>query len=257
MRRPLYVAAEVLVPVAVLAAWWGVSSNSLNPFWPPLSAIWSTFLEEWTGPRLGHDLVPSLVRMAAGFAIASILGIALGTVIGLSKSARQYTDPVLQFLRAVPPPALIPVALLLFGLADTGKIFLIVLGAIWPVVLSTEDGVRSVDPTLKQVSTVYRISPWRRLWTVILPYASPHIFAGVRTCLSICLLLMVVSEMVAATNGLGHFIIQSQRTLDITSMWSGMLVLGLLGYALTALFLLAQRRVLRWHPDFQPGGSRE
>ena len=257
MRRNVYVAAEILVPLAALATWWWASSTSLNPFWPPLADIWTAFREDWTGARLLDDVVPSLVRMASGFVISTVLGITLGTVIGLSTRARQYVDPVLQFLRAVPPPALIPVALLLFGLADTGKVFLIVLGAIWPVVLSTEDGVRSVEPTLKQVSTVYRLSPWQRLWSVILPYASPHIFAGVRTCLSICLLLMVVSEMVAATNGLGHFIIQSQRTLDITAMWSGMLVLGLLGYALTALFLLAQRRVLAWHPDFRKGGSSE
>jgi ABC-type nitrate/sulfonate/bicarbonate transport system permease component len=257
MRKYLYLAAEIVVPVTLVAMWWWTSANSSHPFWPPLAEIWATFLEQWTGERLQHDLLPSLTRMAAGFLIATVLGITIGTIIGLSHQVRQYTDPVLQFLRAVPPPALIPVALLFFGLSDSGKVFLIVLGAIWPVVLSTEDGVRSVEPTMKDVATVYRLSPWKKLRTVVLPSAGPHIFAGVRTCLSVSLLLMVVSEMVAATNGLGHFIIQSQRTLDITSMWSGMLVLGLLGYGLTALFLLAQRRVLRWHPDFQPGGSRE
>jgi ABC-type nitrate/sulfonate/bicarbonate transport system permease component len=258
VRRYLYVATEILVPVAVVVAWWVVSSNSQHPFWPPLAEIWASFRQEWLGgPRLQADLLPSLLRMTFGFLISVVLGIAIGTTIGLSPKVRQYVDPVLQFLRAIPPPALIPVALLFFGLADTGKVFLIVLGAIWPVVLSTEDGVRSVEPTLKDVSAVYRLSPQKRLRTVVLPSAGPHIFAGVRTCLAISLLLMVISEMVAATNGLGHFIIQSQRTLDITSMWSGMLVLGLLGYALTAAFLLLQRRVLKWHPDFRKGGSQQ
>lgn len=257
MRKPAYLAVEILVPTALVATWWWASANSAHPFWPPLSEIWTSFVHQWTGERLLADVLPSLTRMITGFVIATVLGIAIGTVIGLSPRIRQYTDPVLQFLRAVPPPALIPVALLFFGLGDSGKVFLIVLAAIWPVVLSTEDGVRSVEPTLRDVSAVYRISPWRQLRTVILPYAGPHIYAGVRTCLAISLLLMVVSEMVASTNGLGHFIIQSQRTLNITSMWSGMLLLGVLGYVFTALFLQAQRRSLRWHPDFRTGGGRD
>lgn len=255
MRKRTYVMAEILVPVALVATWWMVSEGSVHPFWPSLTEIWAAFRQEWlTGARLQADLVPSLTRMSLGFVVSLVLGITIGTAIGLSARVRQFVDPVLQFMRAIPPPALIPVALLFFGLADSGKVFLIVLGAIWPVVLSTEDGVRSVEPTLKDVAAVYRLTPWQRLRTVIIPYAGPHIFAGLRTCLAISLLLMVVSEMVAARNGLGHFIIQSQRTLDITSMWSGMLVLGLFGYALNAVFLVGQRRVLRWHPDFRKGG---
>lgn len=257
MRQRLYLAAEIAVPVALIVGWWMVSAGSLNPFWPPLAEIWEAFRSKWTWSGIGADIVPSLFRMISGFLIASCLGIAIGTAIGLSVRLRQYLDPILQFLRAVPPPALIPVALLLFGLDDSGKVFLIVLGAIWPVVLSTEDGVRSVDSTLKDASVVYRLTPWKSLRTVILPSAAPQIFAGVRTCLSISLLLMVISEMVAATNGLGHYIIQSQRTLDISSMWSGMFVLGILGYLLTALFLVGQQRVLRWHPDFRSGASRD
>ncbi|GLB69495.1 ABC transporter permease [Arthrobacter mangrovi] len=256
MRQRSYLLIEIAVPVALIAGWWFVSANSDHPFWPPLGDMWEAFLEKWTPEGIRADVLPSLLRMAGGFLLATALGIAIGTAVGLSTQLRHYLDPVLQFLRAVPPPALIPVALLLFGLGDSGKIFLIVLGAVWPVVLSTEDGVRSVDSTLRDAAVVYRLSPWKRLRTVVLPSASPHIFAGVRTCLSISLLLMVISEMVAATNGLGHYIIQSQRTLDISSMWSGMFLLGILGYALTALFLLVQRRILRWHPDFRSGAGR-
>jgi len=256
MRQRLYLAAEIAVPVLLLAFWWIVSTGSTNPFWPPLSDIWNAFGSTWTWERIQADVFPSLWRMGAGFFLAAFLGIVLGTAIGMSARLRDFADPVLQFLRAVPPPALIPVALLFFGLDDSGKVFLITLGAIWPVVISTEDGVRSVESTLRDVSKVYRLGGAKTLFTVILPSAAPQIFAGVRTCLSISLLLMVISEMVGSVNGLGHFIIQSQRTLDISSMWAGMFLLGILGYLITAVFLLGQRRVLRWHPDFR-GGARQ
>jgi ABC-type nitrate/sulfonate/bicarbonate transport system permease component len=111
--------------------------------------------------------------------------------------------------------------------------------------------VRGIDATLRETARVYRIPPLRRLVSVILPAASPRIFAGMRTALSLALILMVISEMEASTNGIGFFILQSQRSFAIPDMWSGMLLLGLLGFALNAGFVELERHMLRWHRGAQ------
>jgi ABC-type nitrate/sulfonate/bicarbonate transport system permease component len=114
--------------------------------------------------------------------------------------------------------------------------------------------VIGVDPTLRETTRVYGISERDRLWRVMLPAASPQIFAGLRTAVSLALILMVISEMVASTNGIGYFVLQSQRTFAIPEMWSGILLLGILGYVLNGIFVLIEKRVLRWHREAHAQG---
>ena len=104
-----------------------------------------------------------------------------------------------------------------------------------------------MDLTLRETARAYRIRTGDRLRRILLPAAAPQIFAGMRTSVSLALILMVISEMVASTNGIGYFVLESQRQFDITDMWSGILLLGILGYLLNAIFTLVERRVLRWH----------
>ena len=136
----------------------------------------------------------------------------------------------MQFLRAIPAPALLPFAILVLGVGNSMKIFIIAFVCLWPVLLNTIDGVAGVDPTLRETARVYRIGARDRILRVMLPAAAPQIFAGMRTSLSLALILMVISEMVASTNGIGYFVLQSQRSFAIPEMWSGILLLGLLGY---------------------------
>jgi ABC-type nitrate/sulfonate/bicarbonate transport system permease component len=107
--------------------------------------------------------------------------------------------------------------------------------------------VTGIDPTLRDTARVYGVKGSGLLRRIILPAASPQIFAGMRTSLSLALILMVISEMVASTNGIGFFVLQSQRSFAIPEMWSGILLLGLLGYLLNVVFVLVERRVLAWH----------
>jgi ABC-type nitrate/sulfonate/bicarbonate transport system permease component len=118
---------------------------------------------------------------------------------------------------------------------------------LWPVLLNTIDGVTGIDPTLRDTARVYGVKGPGLLRRIVLPAASPQIFAGMRTSLSLALILMVISEMVASTNGIGFFVLQSQRSFAIPEMWSGILLLGLLGYLLNVVFVLVERRVLAWH----------
>jgi ABC-type nitrate/sulfonate/bicarbonate transport system permease component len=246
-RRLLATGLEVTVPILVLVAWGLASSGSETYYFPPLTDILSTFADTWLFERVGSDVVPSLVRMGLGFGIAVVVAISMGLLLGLSRRARRAAAPIVEFLRAIPPPALLPFAILVIGVGDSMKVFIIAFVCLWPILLNTIDGVTGVDPTLRETTRVYGIDARDRLWRVMLPAASPQIFAGLRTSLSLALILMVISEMVASTNGIGYFVLQSQRTFAIPEMWSGILLLGILGYTLNGVFVLIERRVLRWH----------
>ena len=245
--RLIGLALEICVPiaaVAVLAVW---TSQQDSYYYPPLGDVLTTFKDTWLFERIGSDFVPSLVRMAVGFAIAVVAGVSIGLVLGRWRRARIAATPIVEFLRAVPPPALLPFAILVMGVGNGMKIFIIAVVCVWPVLLNTIDGASGIDLTLEDTTRAYNIDRRDRLLRVVLPAAGPQIFAGIRLAVSLALILMVISEMVASTNGIGYFILQSQRTFAISEMWSGILLLGILGYALNMAFVMIERRVLRWH----------
>ena len=237
----------LVLPVLLLVAYDGWARTAGDFFFPPLSEIGATFADEWLFTRIPTDLLPSLGRMLAGFALAVGGGVALGALLGFSRTLSTALDPVLQFLRALPPPALIPVSLLVFGAGDSAKVFLIALGAVWPVLLNTVDGVRGVDRTALDMARSYRVPAHARLTRLVLPAALPRIFAGARTALGIAIILMVVSELIGADNGVGYVVQLAQRGFDIPEMWAGTLLLGLLGFGANALFVALEKRVLHWH----------
>ena len=250
-RRAVYVSLEILVPVLAVAAWAWTSSNSTSPYFPPLRDILQAFKDTWLFRNVPTDAAPSLARMGAGYGIAVVVGIAAGMVLGLVPLAGRALGPLLEFVRAVPPPMLIPVAILVFGIGNSMKVFVIVAGCVWPILLNTIDGVRGVEPTMLEMSRSYGVSRLRSWGQVLLPAALPQIFSGLRAALSIALILMVISEMVASTNGIGFFVLNAQRTFAIPEMWSGIILLGLLGYSLNGLLVLVERRILRWHRGFR------
>ncbi|MFC8245914.1 ABC transporter permease [Streptomyces chartreusis] len=244
LLRGLFV---VTLPVVLVVVWWAASAGSTDPFWPPLRTIVDTFPDVWTTDRLRTDVVPSLLRLLAGYALAGLVGVALGTVIGSYRAVRAVCEPVLEFLRAVPPPVLVPVIMLFAGIGDTMKIVVIASGCVWPVLLNTVEGVRAVDSVMLETARSYGVSGLARLRHLVLPSASPQIFAGLRQALSIGIILMVISEMFAANNGIGFTVVQFQRSFAIPDMWTGILVLGLLGFLLSVVFQLVERRVLGWY----------
>ena len=243
--RSLFVA--LALPVVLIALWWVLSANSTNYYSPPLQTILSTFGEVWFSDRLRSDVLPSVTRLVVGYAGAVVLGIGLGVLLGANRTLRRLTEPVLEFFRAIPPPALIPILFLFAGIGDTAKIIVIVFGAVWPVLLNTVEGVRAVDEVLADTSRSYGITGVARLRRLVLPAASPQIVAGMRQALSISIILMVISEMFASSNGLGFAIVQFQRSFAIPEMWSGILLLGLIGFVLSLLFRFVEHRILVWY----------
>ena len=246
-RRVLEAALEITVPLLVLVVWGLLSAGSESFYFPPLTSILSTFADIWLFERVGSDVVPSLVRMALGYGAAVLVAVVVGVSLGLMRRGRLVAGPIVEFLRSIPPPALLPFAILVFGTGTDMKVFIIAFVCLWPILLNTIDGVTGVDPTLRETTRVYGVSSIDRIRLVVMPAAAPRIFAGMRTSLSLALILMVISEMVASTNGIGYFVLQAQRRFNMPEMWSGIFVLGILGYALNAGFVLVERRVLRWH----------
>ncbi|MCX4903812.1 ABC transporter permease [Streptomyces sp. NBC_00878] len=237
----------VALPALLVALWWLASDDNTDIYWPSLRTILTTFPDVWTGERWRDDVLPSLLRLSAGYACAAVAGVALGTVIGSYRRVRAVCEPVLEFLRAVPPPVLVPVIMLFAGIGDTMKIAVIASGCVWPILLNTVEGVRAVDSVMSETARSYDITGVARLRHVVLPSASPQIFAGLRQALSIGIILMVISEMFAASNGLGFTVVQFQRGFAIPEMWTGILLLGLLGFVLSVVFRLVERRVLGWY----------
>lgn len=235
------------LPIILIALWWIGTIVSPNFFVPTPPELVATFVETWIGPRIWIDILPSIGRFLAGVTIAIVSGIVLGVIVGLNPTLRSFTEPVFEFFRALPPPVLIPVLLLLFGTTDAMKIGIIALAAVWPVLLNTVEGVRAADSVQSDTSRSYGIAGFKRVRYQVLPGASPQIFAGVRQSLPIGLMLMIISEMFASSSGLGFSVIQFQRRFAIPDMWSGILVLGLLGLTVAVIFRFVERRVLRWY----------
>lgn len=254
-RRAAGLAVELVVPVAIVVVWWLASSGSTSLYFPPLSKIVSAFRHIWLFSHVGSDAVPSLEHLAAGYLLATVSGVVLGMAVGLIPSLGEALAPVLEALRAAPALALVPAAVLILGIGPTMQIAVIVSAAVWPILLNTADGVRSIDPQINDVARSYRIG-WRdRMLRIVLRAASPQIVAGMRTALSIAVVMIVFSEMVGSTNGIGYQLLQSQRSFDIPAMWSDMILLGLLGYLLNVVFRVFERGVLAWHRGMR--GARD
>ncbi|MGD9695291.1 MAG: ABC transporter permease [Thermoleophilia bacterium] len=237
----------VALPAALLAVWWWASAGSTSPFFPPLSRILDASSEVWTVETLREAVAPSLARLAAGVAVASVAGIALGVLIGRRRRVDHALAPVLEFFRAVPPPVLVPALIVLIGIGDSMRVTLIALGCLWPVLLNTADGVRSIDAVALDTARSLRLTALGNLRHVILPAASPRIAAGMYQALGIGVVLMVISEMFAASTGIGATVVRFQQSFATTKMWSGVLMLGLIGILLSVAFRAVERRLLHWY----------
>lgn len=242
------VAIEIWLPFVLVTIWWFASERSTSVYFPPLRAILESFAENWLDPeRAIANLVPSLQVIGVGYGLALLGGIAFGTFLGLVRPIERAIRPVVESLRAIPGVALLPLFIVLFGIDQPMRFLLVAWGAAWPVLLNTLDGVRAVEPVLLDMGRTFRIGRARMLFSMILPSAGPQIFAGARISLAITLIIMVVSETVGASGGVGYFLMTAKSEFRITSMWSAMVALGVLGYLLNIVFRIAERYVLRWH----------
>lgn len=233
----------VLVTIIALA-----TARAESVFFPTPGDVAAVFPATWDSTRFVDDVVPSVLRLLTGLSIAASVSIVLGTVLGMLPRLYYMTDPAIAFLRAVPAPALLPVLLIVFGIGDLTRVTTIALGTTWPMLMNTIDGVRGVPLAQRETMQVLGL-PFLQRWWLSFCHASPQFFAGARQSIALAIILMVVSEMVMSTNGIGYTIIQFQRQFAIPRMWSGIVVLGALGVLASWAGERLERVSTRWYVE--------
>jgi ABC-type nitrate/sulfonate/bicarbonate transport system permease component len=252
----LNIVAVVGLPAVIITIWWLSSAGSTNYLNPPLAKIVEVFVPTWVAPDangqslLAKDVLPGLTRFLIGYLSALVVGIVLGLAVGSNARLRAFCEPVLEFFRAVPPSILVPIFMLFLGIGDNLRIAAIAFGAVWPVLLNTVEGVRAIDPVLDDTASSYRLRRRTRLFRIILPAASPQIVTGARQALPIAIIMMVISEMFAARDGLGAAIVVFQKSFAIPQMWGGVLLLGVIGVLFAVILKLVTDPLLSWYRGY-------
>jgi ABC-type nitrate/sulfonate/bicarbonate transport system permease component len=255
-RRGLKLLAEIAVPLAIVALWQLWATNRDDPKFPPPSKILAKFQDMWLFSEFGTHVVPSLERIGLGFALAVAAGVAIGIPLGLSRPARLWAMPHVEYWRAMPPPALLPISIvLLHSIGNVQKVAFIAFFCLFPVLLNTIDGVRGIDPTFLETARSYGLGRLERIRRIVLPAAFPQIVAGMRIGLSLAVIMMVLSEYFSSTSGVGYVLLISKNTFDFGPMWAAILLIGVLGYVLNLLFLVVERRLLAWHRGWRANTS--
>ena len=241
------VATRVWLFVVLFVVWWFWSSGSKSLYFPPLSQIVKSVWTQWvTGPARA-ELAVSLEHLLVGYVIAVLVGIGAGALLWSLRYLREATSPYIYFLYVLPAPVLVPAAMTLFGIGFTMKVVLIAFAAVWPTLLNTLDGMRGVDQVKLDTSRVLGVSSFGSVFRVVLPAAAPQIVAGLRNSLQVAIILMVVSEWEASTDGIGFYLANAQQSFDYVGLWSGIIVLAVIGIVANVLFVAAENRVLHWH----------
>jgi sulfonate transport system permease protein len=241
----------VVVTLAVVGLWWLVSALHLRSAYvlPPPSRVWSSAVEMTASGELVGHVVTSFGRVLAGFAIAFVLAFVVGVLALLLPRLYAYLSPALDFLKNVPPLALIPLLILWFGIGETPKLIVIVLTAFFPMSMSITKGLRSCGQDLLDVGTSLHFSRVRTFALIQLPHALPDVLVGMRISLVYAWRALVGAEMFAAASGLGYLIVDAGQMSRADRVIVGIVAIGLVGVATDRLFALVVRRSLRWGID--------
>ncbi|MFV0319201.1 MAG: ABC transporter permease [Microbacterium sp.] len=245
----------VWLPIALIALVFILTANSTNIYFPPATHVMDTIFRGFTEGQLGADLGYSMVNFFAGYLIAAVIGIAVGLFLGEQAALRDAAQPLLNFVRALPFVALVPIFITALGIGAGPKIALIALGCVWPVLLHTTDGVRGIAPSILETSRSYRIRNELRLRRVTLMGALPQIFAGLRIALSVGIVMVVVSEMFGSAEGIGYYILFSGQRFAVAETWAGTITLAAVGYLVNVVFMWIEHLALGWY-ERRPGRQK-
>ena len=257
MSRVKQLILGAVVPVAVLVFWQVAGSQpNMAGIVPTPLAVLAGF-NQWVFGKPGMGLNPylgtwlanvqySAMRVAQGFALATLLGVPLGLMIGWSKLASHMFDPFIQGLRPIPITAWLPFSIALFGIRDMGSIFLIFLGGFYAIVVNTTQGARDVERNLMRAAMMMGATRMQLLRRVVFPSAMPSIFTGLRIGLGISWTAVIVSEMVAVKSGLGYVLWDAYYVGRMDIVLADMVSIGVMGYLSDRLIVFAEQRVLRW-----------
>ncbi|MER8186277.1 ABC transporter permease [Kitasatospora sp. NPDC094015] len=237
------------VAIAVLLGVWEVAPRLDlvdRTFLPPFSEV----LDAWFGllenGQLAANTEASLSRSLTGFALAVVVGVPLGLLIGWYRPVARLLGPLLELFRNTAALALLPVFVLILGIGETSKISIVLYACVWPILLNTISAVRSVDPTLLRLARSLDLPAPRLFQKVILPASVPAVFTGIRLAGAVSILVLVAAEMVGAKAGLGYLINASQYNFAIPQMYAGIVTISVIGVAFNQLLVALERRFTAW-----------
>src|SRR5215212_2004365 len=240
-----------LLLILLLLAFWEFSALYLvhTPTWPPVTRIFDAWIENVGDGTIPGHLIATLWRQMLGYGLAAVIGIMLGLAMGYYRVLYNLFEPLVEVLRPIPGPAYLPILVLFVGIGHEMKVTLIFLASLFPILLNTYSGVRSIDRVQFDTARTLGLTTLQTFRELVLPAASPQILTGMRISLAISLILAILGEMIVSNDGLGYFVLLAQRTFKVPDMYAGIFTLALLGYVLNRLFLMIESRLIRWHTE--------
>jgi sulfonate transport system permease protein len=232
--------------VLALLLIWEISGRELNfQSWPPFSVVLAALVSGLASGKLLSIWLASLYRMAVGYAAGCACGVVAGVVLGAQPRLAAAFSPLLEGLRPLPIPAIVPPLILFFGIDDELKIVVVATAVFFPVLVNTLSGVQQVERTFIDTARTFGKSRAYVLLRVMAPAALPSIMAGLRISISLALVTTIVAEMIAGSGGIGYYIIETQYAMHPDQMYAAVICLALTGYGLNRLFVLAEDRLVR------------
>jgi ABC-type nitrate/sulfonate/bicarbonate transport system permease component len=250
MSRLLWFLGGLAVLALLVFGWSEIARARLvSPvFLPGPERVWAALRRGFATGQLTQETLQTLRRMVFGWVLASLAGVALGALIGVSATARAWLQPTLEAVRPLPASAIAPVAVVFLGLSDSMVLALVAFGSMWPMLLTTIHGFSTLHPRLGEVSRTLGLGRLAFIAKIALPAALPDILGGLRLGLTIALILAVVGEMITAQGGLGAHILLAARGFRSAEIFAGVALLGAIGLVSNGLLGLVEARALRWKP---------
>jgi len=239
---------RMVLPVAIVVVWEVVCRTGLVSSYamPAPEAVVKTAVESIRDGSLWGHILTSFFRVHEGFMLAVTFGLVIGIAMGLSKKAERFFEVTVQILKPIPPIAWIPLAILWFGIGEQSKLYIIFLGAFFPILLNTISGVHNLDPRYLELAEVYEVDRRRLIGRIILPGALPEILTGIRVGLGNAWVCVVAAEMIAASQGIGYMLSNGRSMSRPDIVILGMLLIGIIGKLVDDLLKYIFSKLIEW-----------
>ena len=238
-------------PIALLVVWELAARAHLidTRFFPAPSSVIAVLIEMLRSGELVTNTLVSLRRLALGTLVGGVPALVLGVAMGINRWVRAVVDPLVAATYPIPKSAILPLALLIFGLGEGSKIFMVAIGVFFPVVINATTGVLEINRIYLDVGRTYKANRWNTFWTIALPGALPVIMTGFKLGIGIGLVLIAIAEMIGAKSGLGYMIWTAWETFSVEQMYVGLFMIAIIGFVLTLALNELERFIIPWKRD--------
>ncbi len=239
---------SLLIPIAVVVAWNYVTTNGIvnSAILPTIKNVFQAFAKSWESGLLQSDLAISLTRVVKGYLFAVLLGVTLGTIMGISETGNKIFSLTLNTIRQIPMMAWIPLIILWAGIGEPSKIIIIIMGAFFPIMVNTFSGIRSTQQGFIEVARLYKLNRWDTFRKVYLPSAIPQIFVGLKLGLGISWMAVVAAELIASTKGIGYRMSYARSLIQPDVVIMGMIVVGAVGILMDKVLTFVSQKATPW-----------